>query len=171
MLKLFGAALIVLSGTMLGMLKAKRLADRPLQIRRFVRILGQLETEITYGYTPLPEALAKIGSQASEPFASIFSELATRLAREEAAVMDIWQQTMVRRWPLTAMRSGEKEIIVQLGLTLGTTDREDQIKHLHLAAKQLESLEIEAAEDRRRYERMWRSLGLLGGLLIAIMMY
>lgn len=171
MLKLFGAVLVVLSCALIGMLQARRMSDRPMQIRRFVRILGQLETEISYGFTPLPDALGRIGKQSAEPFASLFAEIAGRLAKEEAAVLDIWKHTMVRRWGQTAMRGSEKEVIVQLGFTLGTTDREDQVKHLRLAAKQLETIEAEAEEEKRKYEKMWRSLGLLGGLLIALIMY
>lgn len=171
MLKLFGALLIVLAGAMIGRLQAKKLSDRPGQIRRIVRILGQLETEIAYGFTPLPAALRKVAKQTAEPLSSLFEQIGSRLEQEEQAVMDVWQQTIYREWHRTAMKTAEKEVVIGLGYTLGTTDREDQIKHLRLAAKQLEGLELEAAEDQKKYEKVWRSLGLLGGALVAVIMY
>lgn len=171
MMKLLGAFMIVFACMMIGRLQARKLSDRPGQIRRFVRLLGQLETEISYGFTPLPDALHKLGKQSAEPFAGLLSEIARRLDKEDQAVLDVWQQIVERQWHRTAMRGGEKDIIVGLGSTLGTTDREDQIKHLRLAAKQLDSMEAEAAEERRKYEKMWKSLGLLGGALIAVIMY
>ena len=168
---MFGALMIVGAGAFIGRLQARRLQDRSAEIRRFIRILGLLETEISYGVTPLPEALLRIAKRSVPPLAGMLESIGTKLAADDQAVMDVWQQTMYREWSQTAMRAAEKEIILQLGFTLGTTDREDQIKHLRLASKQLESVELEALEDQRKYEKLWKSLGLLGGALIAVIMY
>lgn len=172
MLKLLGAALIVLAGAMIGHIKARRLADRPAQIRRFIRVLQQLETEIAYGFTPLPEAMHKLAQQTAEPLSSLFAGIATKLRSGSGlTVKESWEQAVMERWPYTAMQEGEQDILLQLGSSLGTTDREDQLKHLHLASSQLGSMESEAAEEQRRFEKMWRSLGVLGGALIVVMMY
>lgn len=172
MLKLLGAALIVLAGAMIGHIKARRLADRPAQIRRFIRVLQQLETEIAYGFTPLPEALFKLAHQTAEPFATLFADIAANLRSGSGlTVKEAWEQAVKERWPYTAMQEGEQDILLQLGSSLGTTDREDQLKHLRLTSSQLGSMESEAAEEQRRFEKMWRSLGVLGGALIVVMMY
>jgi stage III sporulation protein AB len=171
MIKLLGALFILFAGVMIGRIQANRLRDRPIQIGRFVRLLTQLETEISYGFTPLPNALIKLGKQSAEPHASFLTEAGNQLMQGDQAVMDVWRLSLQWIWPQTAMRAGEKEILLGLGLTLGATDREDQIKHLRLAAKQLEVMEFEAAEDRRKFEKMWKSLGLLGGALLAVIMY
>ena len=55
-------------------------------------------------------------------------------------------------------------IIGELASTLGTTDMEDQQKVLRLAQKKLSLLTAEAREDRKKYEKLYRSLGVLGGL-------
>lgn len=172
LLKLLGAILIVVAGAMIGHLKARKLADRPAQIRRFIRALQQLETEISYGFTPLPEALHKLAQQTTEPLSSIFGIIAANLESHEGlSVKESWDQAILERWSYTAMQDGELDIIVQLGSSLGTSDREDQLKHLRLASSQLGSMESEAAEEQRRFEKMWRSLGVLGGALIVVMMY
>jgi stage III sporulation protein AB len=171
-LKLLGALLIVVAGAMIGHIKARRLADRPAQIRRFIRVLQQLETEISYGFTPLPEAMHKLALQTAEPLSSLFAGITTNLhSRSGLTVKESWEQAVLERWPYMAMQDGEQDIILQLGSSLGTTDREDQLKHLRLASSQLGSMESEAAEEQRRFEKMWRSLGVLGGALIVVMMY
>lgn len=171
MLNIFGALLVIGAGTCFGMLKARRLADRPAQIRRLVRMLNQLETEIAFGYTPLPEALNRIGRQGADPLTGLFREAAKRLEEEEGAVTEAWRQAVEQVWGRTAMKNGEKDIVLTLGHTLGATDRDDQTRHLRLAVKQLETLEPDAAEEQRKYEKMWKSLGLLGGALIAVLLY
>ncbi len=59
----------------------------------------------------------------------------------------------------------------QLGAKLGLTDRDDQVKHLRLAVNQLRGEEELAKDEQQRYERMWKSLGLLMGALVVILMY
>ncbi len=171
MVKLTGALLILFAGMMIGRLQAKRLSDRPMQIGRFIRIMDQLETEIEYGYTPLPDALRKLALQSAQPHATFLSEVARQLDSDNRSLLEVWQEMLTRIWPQTAMRAGEKDILLGLGYTLGATDREDQVKHLRLAAKQLEGMEYEATEERRKFEKMWKSLGLLGGALLAVIMY
>jgi hypothetical protein len=56
MLKFLGAVLVLFAGTMFGFFQALQYARRPRQIRELITALQRLETEIVYGYTPLPEA-------------------------------------------------------------------------------------------------------------------
>ncbi|MNW14896.1 stage III sporulation protein SpoAB [compost metagenome] len=69
------------------------------------------------------------------------------------------------------MKRTEREAFGQLGPILGISDRADQAKHLRLAVHVLQAEETAAAEEYRRYGAMWRSLGLLAGVLIVILMY
>lgn len=172
MIKLIGALLIFAAGTAFGFAQSRRLRERPLQVRRLLIMLQQLETEIAYGVVPLPEALAKLGRQTAEPLAGWLLETARRLgAGHSSTVRDVWEQTITAYWPRTAMKDAEKETLVRLGHSLGATNRDDQLKHLRLAAAQLAGVEAEAADERRRYETMWKSLGMLGGALIVVMLY
>lgn len=69
------------------------------------------------------------------------------------------------------MKESERDIVLQLGYSLGASDRLDQIKHLRLAMNQLQCEEENAADEQRRYAKMWRSLGMLGGALVVILMF
>ena len=69
------------------------------------------------------------------------------------------------------MKVSEQEVVRQLSYTLGTSDRQDQLGHLSMAVRQLESEEAAAREDQARYEKMYRSLGLLCGAFIVILFY
>lgn len=172
MMNVIGAGLVFLSGTFFGFYKASQYANRPKQIRQLIQALQRLETEITYGYTPLPEALGNLALQQSEPLRSMFQEVADRLsAGSGATTLDSWQQAIQTVWKKTAMKSSERQTLSQLGFTLGISDRQDQIKHLRLAMNQLQSEEDAARDDQKRYESMWRSLGALGGALVVILMY
>lgn len=172
MLKLIGALLIVFAAAAFGFTKASRYAARPRQIRQLILSLQRLETEIVYGFTPLPDALRAIGKQTAAPLSAIYTRTAESLAnRQGSTTRDCWQFVIKQLWPSTAMSRNEQEILLQIGFSLGITDREDQIKHLRLAVSQLQAEELQAWEEQRRYEKMWRALGVLSGLLVVIIMY
>lgn len=172
MIKLIGALFIVFAGTMFGFFQAQQLIQRPKQIRQLIQALQRLETEIMYGHSPLPAALRSISTSLSEPLAALFGTAAEGLhAGRTDSAEESWRRAVSSMWGRTAMRNAERDIFLQLGTTLGRSDREDQGKHLRLAVHGLQSEEAAAAEEEKRYGSMWRSLGLLSGVLIVILMY
>ena len=61
--------------------------------------------------------------------------------------------------------------MLELSGVLGTSDRQDQIKHIALAVGQLKHEEAAARDDQVKYEKMSKSLGLLIGALIVILIF
>lgn len=172
MLKLLGAMLILLAGGLIGFHKAAQYANRPRQIRQLIHALQHLETEIIYGFTPLSTALEIISKQLKGPLSAMFQQVAYDLKSLQGhTTVDSWQKAIQDCWRKTAMGSNEQDIALRLGFTLGITDREDQVKHLRLAVSQLQGEEVSSIEEQRRYEKMWKSLGVLAALLIVIVMY
>ncbi|WP_151734337.1 stage III sporulation protein SpoIIIAB [Paenibacillus tengchongensis] len=172
MLKLFGAAVVILAGTLAGFLRAAQYADRPRHIRGLIAALQRLETEIKYGYTPLPEALRRIGEQSKEPLRALFMTA----AREMSPPLDktpeaAFAKAMDDHWKAASLKAAEREVIRQLSCTLGTSDRMDQGNHIGLALQQLKQEEAAAREDQGKYEKMSKSLGLLLGALIVILIF
>lgn len=171
-MKLLGAALVLISATLFGFFQAMQLARRPRQIRELISVLQRLETEIVYGSTPLPAALRRLSSGTAEPIASLLRDVADALAqRPQTPLGELWRQEAERAWRRSAMKEPEFEAFARLGATLGLSDRTDQAKHLKLASAQLKTEEETAREQQKRYETMWRSLGVLVGALIVILMY
>lgn len=172
MLKLLGAALILFAGTMVGFAQSFALARRPRQIRELIQALQRLETEIAYGFAPLHEALENAGRPLSPPVSRIFRSAGKRLnGSEPISVEESWLAAVEEGWPHTALRSGEREVFRQLASSLGVSDREDQRKHLMLAVSQLQAEEAAAVDHNRTFGSMWKSMGVLAGALIVVLMY
>lgn len=172
MLKLIGAAVILFSSSMVGWQLGRHFAARPLDIRTLITCLQMLETEIVYAATPLHRALAKIGERMRAGIGQIFLSAAELLVKEDEpqSTNESWRQAIEQNWSQTALRKTEKDILLTLGMVLGNSDRDDQQKHLRLAITHLQGLEEEARSDKERYEKMYKSLGFLGGLLVVILM-
>lgn len=171
MLNAIGAIFIFCAGTMLGFYMSHQYMNRPRHIRQLHQLLQRLETEIAYGATPLAEALSSIGKRSAEPASTLCLKAVEELEKDAVTTAEAWSRAVEAVWHQTAMRNAEKEIILHLGRTLGASDRDDQIKHLRLTMSQLQQEKEVAFEEQRRYAKMWRSLGMLGGALIVILMY
>jgi len=171
MIKLVGALLVLLAGTLIGFLEAARYASRPRQIRQMIHALQRLETEIGYGQTPLPEALARLSGGLYAPLDGLLAEAAERLrAPGGKMVSQIWEEVWSGGWDRTDMKAPERETILRLGSTLGSSERADQLKHIRLAIQQLQAEEAAAREEQMRFEKMCRSLGALGAALVVIVL-
>ncbi|ARK31406.1 stage III sporulation protein SpoIIIAB [Halalkalibacter krulwichiae] len=169
-MKLIGALLIILVTTWLGFEFAKRLSERPRQLRQLKVAIQSLEAEIMYGLTPLAEASSHLAKQMPEPISLFFEKFADRLIKEQITAFEAWEKSLNETWAFTSMLDSEKEVMMQFGATLGQHDREQQQKQIKLTLAHLEREEQEAKDRQYRYERMLKSLGFLSGLLIVILL-
>jgi stage III sporulation protein AB len=99
MLKLLGAVLVIGAAAIFGFVQATHYARRPRQIRQFIGALQRMETEIIYALTPLPEALIILSRQCSEPFSSMFRQVAERLSGQQGrSTREIWRDAVQESW-------------------------------------------------------------------------
>ncbi|WP_042201914.1 stage III sporulation protein SpoIIIAB [Paenibacillus camerounensis] len=172
MLKLLGAVLVVVAGALAGFTRAAQYADRPRNIRGLIAALQRLETEILYGYTPLPEALHRIGQQSKGTLQAFFTAAAEEMSPPlNRTAEEAFKRAVEQHFRSASLKGAEKEIIRQLSCTLGTSDRSNQSTHIALALQQLKQEETVAREDQGKYEKMSKSLGLLLGVLIVILIF
>ncbi|MBB6448919.1 stage III sporulation protein AB [Geomicrobium halophilum] len=164
----FGAIFILLSMTAIGFEWARRLSGRSRQIRQLTTALQLLEAEVMYGHTPLPVIARKLERTFNQPLSLLFSTFASDLEQESIDVKEAWAKSIEANWSSTALRHKEKEALLQFGQTLGQHGRDEQQKYIQLTLAHLRAEEVEAREEQRKYERMAKSLGFLGGLLAII---
>ncbi len=69
------------------------------------------------------------------------------------------------------MGEEEKGIVLKLCQVLGSSNRSDQLHHLDLAQENLQMEENKAREEQETYEKMVKTLGVLSGALLVILMF
>ncbi|APH04445.1 stage III sporulation protein SpoIIIAB [Bacillus weihaiensis] len=170
MVKWVGAFLIIIATSWAGFEAAKLLSLRTRQLRQLKVALQSLEAEIMYGHTSLIVASQNISKQLSKPLSWFFELFAKKLGKGHTSVKDAWEESLKEIWRFTAFKQGEYEVLKQFGETLGQHDRLSQQKHIKLTLTHLEREEAEAVDRQRRYESMVKSLGVLLGLLLVILL-
>jgi stage III sporulation protein AB len=172
MLKMLGGVLTIIVATLIGFRIAARYAQRPKQLRHFASAMKILETEILYGATPLPDACLRIAMRVPNPVGRFFERVSGNLRDGSGRTADeAWQGALRETEEEMVLRPTDRDVLRSFGRTLGVSDREDQIKHIHLAIAQLAAEEVQARDEQFRNEKMWRYLGALLGLTIVILLY
>lgn len=169
-MKILGAIFIILATTWTGFEVARQYTERPRQLRQLKTALQSLEAEIMYGHLPLKQAAEHLAKQMTKPLSLLFEKFSSKLEIGETSVKTAWEESLFEVWKLTALKQGELEVLKQFGETLGQHDRISQQKHILLALAHLDREENDARENQARYEKMVKSLGLLAGLLLAILL-
>ncbi|MBB6454232.1 stage III sporulation protein AB [Salirhabdus euzebyi] len=168
-MKWIGAILLLCATTLIGFDIAKRLENRPRQIRQLKNALQVMEAEIVYGHSPVQEVFLRLSKQVPKPLALLFHQLYLELENKQLSLYEVWKSTLDNFWHKTAMKKEEKEVMEQFGQTLGQHDFVQQQKHIRLALSHLDRELESAEEEKRKYGRMARSLGVLGGLFIILL--
>jgi len=171
-IKLLGSGLTIFATSWVGFEIANHYRVRPLYLQQMQSCLQMLETEINYGLTPLPRALDKISSIHQGPVGDFFRDVHQNLTSTPGAtVREAWKKSLDKLFAPLYLSNADYHILVNFGMTLGISDRYDQVKHLKLVMAQMASAETQAREAKEKNERMYKSLGFLSGLAVVILLY
>ncbi|GGK02650.1 stage III sporulation protein SpoAB [Lentibacillus kapialis] len=165
-----GALLFIGTTTLAGFDISKRLNERPKHIRHMKNALQILEAEILYSQLPLPDAFATIAKQVPDPIGSFFKHVKDSLAYHNNNLSQVWNWYLEELMTSSAFDTNEAEILKQFGRTLGQHDFNQQQKHIHLTIKHLDRELDDARDNQYKYSKMAKSLGLLCGLFIVLLL-
>lgn len=172
MIKLLGSVLVIAATTYLGYTKANQLVNRTNQLRQLRTCLALLQTEIGYGTRALDVACRYIAAGQTGPLATLFETCATQLASiERVSTFDCFRQAIEQEWHHTSLGPAERTIFLDFCRTLGVSNRADQLHHIALTRDNLRVEEEKAREEQGKYAKMFRTLGILAGCVIVIIMF
>lgn len=172
LLKLVGAGITIASCTAMGVFVANNYSNRPKQLRELHHALGLLETEVSFALSALPHALSSVAAQTKGLCSELFRKTAERLEKGDAYFAgDAWCDVAKDLYAFSSLCEPELEVILAFGKTLGTSDREDQLKHLQLAKERLLALEREAQEAAEKNARLSSYFGISLGLVVVAILF
>ncbi|MDD2421073.1 MAG: stage III sporulation protein AB [Heliobacteriaceae bacterium] len=172
MLKILGALLVLGACGLLGWLRAKDLHSRPRQLAGLQGALGLLATEIGYGSTPLPQAMANVSQGVASPVDRLFCQVAEKLARSQGdPAAAVWRDCLTTWLPGSALHPSDGEELGRLALGLGEAPRDDQLLRIHEIKNRLAGREEAARDQCQKLARVWSYGGVLTGLLIILLVW
>ncbi len=172
MIKIIGACLTVAACSNIGLTWARVFEKRPQQLTALEGALQLLETEIIYAATPMSEAMKQVAAGCDSAVAGLFRYTEAELRKMEGVTAgEAWNRAVEKFFPETALNGQDLQTLKRFGASLGTSDREDQAKHLELVKSQLKLAAAQAESVSRKSATVYRYLGFLGGLLLVLVLY
>lgn len=172
MLRTVGLALILISGAGLGFCKSCELTQREKALGNLLRLVILLKGEIRCGNACLPDAFGEISGKLPEEYSMFLQETAGRM-RECPGIRlgEIFRQCAEGHLKKTALSPKEREAFSSLGEHLGYLDLEMQIQQLTLYEGELIRSMEELRSEMPAKKKVYQSLGVLGGMLLAILVW
>lgn len=157
---------IILICTYLGFEKAKKYEIRTIELQRIKNGFNFFKSKIEFTYEPIKDILDEISKTVYFDEENIFRK--TNKYMEFLDVSQAWRKAIEEE---NKINTEDKEILKQFGKLLGKTDKKGQISEIELSLNFTQS-QIEKAEyAKRKNTKLYKSLGSLIGLGIAIILW
>lgn len=152
--------------TAIGLIISKMYENRVNELKEFKSIFNIMKTKIKFTYEPLREIFLQISKDNNTQIEKIFGQMACQIQYEQ--VEKVWS-TAIQKADIS-INQEDKNIIKKLGKLLGQTDVEGQISEIEVAENFLD-MQIEKAEDeKKKNQKMYKTLGVVLGLVFVIIL-
>jgi len=167
MFKLFGSMLVIGSCFAFALNAVKIKQKQIHSIKELYSFLTDLSQEIAFRLEPLPQLLNRL-SQEENSFAFSLNSIAEQDAHRP--FRDIWQEALSLYTIGNKLPDKAFKLLQALGDHLGEADFETETTRLQNAAKQLYALCNSLEENQTKAEKLTKSLGILLGISIVILL-
>lgn len=157
---------IFLLCSLIGMLLSKKYVNRVNELKEFKNALNIFKTKIKYTYEPLPDIFGDISSNTNTNISNVFRIAKSKMAKLSA--QDAWNIAL--ELDDLNINSEDKNVLTNLGNLLGKTDIAGQLNQIELTSDFLEVQIQKAEKERSRNEKLYKTLGMVIGLAIVIML-
>ena len=167
--KVLGAALILLTAYWYGVLIGSKYKNRVKNLESLLIALEMVHAEINYGLTPLPHVFMKIGESVSKPVSALFLCSAREMESHRGkSALDCWAEAVNAHKNELELNEKQLEQLERLGMIWGKGDKSGQLKQVVLIQSFIRHALEKANQEMEKSEKLWRYLGLLGGITLVI---
>jgi len=172
-IKIVGMILTLGASTALGLYLASLGTFRQQDLLEFKKALLILKSEIEYIATPLPEAMVNIAARTTQPIAQLFAHFAQNLKQNEdgETVYRLWLSSIDLHKKDAFLKEEDWETIGNFGKTLGYLDKQMQVDSIHFTIDYIDTQTSVLQESNDKNQRMYQSLGIIGGILLLVVFW
>ncbi len=171
MYKLIGILCILAGCVGWGSARVGQEKDRVRNLRALFHILGQMRSEISYGKHTLPEICLLLAELNDKCYKACFVRVYERTREENGGDFpEVWEEEMRACLAGLPLREDERETVAGLPKTLSFQEEGGQSGRIGQAEEFLEGRYRQAEETYENRAKMIRSISILTGLLLAILL-
>lgn len=157
--------------TFIGYALANKYSSRVLELRDLIMALEIFETKIKYTYDSLTTSFMYIADNLKTKIYRIFFITAQEVSENKNdSAGECFKKVVDNEKIFLNLNKEDIEILKELGISLGQTDIEGQLKNIRLVSNALRNQLEEAKEEKNKNFKMYRNMGVLSGLIIIIIL-
>lgn len=157
---------IIVVSTLLGILFSKKYSRRESELKDMKSALNMFSTKIKFTYEPIPNLFLEISNKIGGNIGKIFERASVRMKEESAG--EAWNKSFED--VVTNLLDEDITTLKNLGRLLGQTDLEGQISEIEVVNQFLDTQLENARQEKLKNEKMYRTLGIISGMTIAIIL-
>ena len=171
MIKIIGSLLIISGTTILGFILSENLKKRVKELRELERTIYQLQNEILYTHTPIPEALKIISKKGIKPISEILLKVSEELmSNNYDSIYDAFFYVFKHMKDKVNLKDEDITEVLDFTRSLGESDINGQVKMFSLTLINLKKRIDEAELAMKKNVKMYRYLGFAFGAMIVILL-
>ncbi len=171
-IKIIGGILVVGSSGLYGLYLSGKEDYKISDLNQMKKALLILKSEISYAHSTLPEAFLNIAERISPPVSEFFFLIAQELfKKQEKKASQLWEEIFTEGLSKTYFDKEDLEAFNGFGKTVGFLDREMQINSIDSTLGYIEQKIALLYEQKQKNSRLYRSLGILGGILVVVVLF
>ena len=153
--------------TAIGMTIAKSYENRVVELKEFKTMLNAIKTKIRFTYEPLAEIFKEVANKNDTNIEKIFGQMANQITYFQTR--EVWENCI--QDADISINQEDKDILKRLGKLLGQTDAEGQVSEIEVTQNFLNMQIEKAEEDKKKNQKMYKTLGVTIGLIFVIILF
>lgn len=171
MLKVAGSLMVVGAGALLGVSSAAELEASYQELLYLKSLMEMLKGEIYYSRAALSHIFLKLSKEARNPYDMWFRKMCALIeSRCGKSLAGIWRESAAETLCGSKLPEKEKQKLKDLGMLLGDSDMETQINQLKGYLEQLDGTIQDTRSEIGDKKKLYRCLGIIGGMFVAILL-
>lgn len=166
-LKIILAIVIIGITTYLGILKSKKLYDREYILREMITFLIGVQNEIKYCLNLLPNAYETSRMGLKTDLKHAIGNISLDMVKEEEFTIE--RSIVENISKIEGLTEYDKNIFISTLKNLGKSNVEGQINIIQNSIATIENQIKEANEIKLKSSKMYRTIGMLSGLIIVVL--
>ena len=159
--------LIFFLSSAIGIMIAKVYENRVKELKEFKNVLNIMKTKMKFTYEPLEEIFKEISSNNSTKIEKIFGKMSNQILYGQ--VKNVWEDCIQEAD--ISINQEDKDVLKKLGKLLGQTDVEGQVSEIDVTQSFLDVQIEKAEEEKKKNQKMYKTLGIVVGLVFVIILF
>lgn len=170
-MKVTGCICVVTCSFLLGNYYGSCMDRRLFGLRQVYFCMQLLRGEISYRHATLAEAFSQLTTRCDEALYGWLSYLGAELRRRNAAqFVEVWEASLERLSCDTALRKEDISLLREFGSNLGYLNLELQEARIVFFMERLAGVMEELSGELSQRKRLYRTMGLLGGIFLMLLL-